>query len=452
MKTLSNQQLSNYAEWLRPRLLGAQLQEVWLHKDLVCFDCYLAGAFTFVVDLSPNLPGIFLVEELALPKTPPKPVIAFMKSHARGKRINEVEHLTDKGRVLLLSIGPCELEIELIPRSPNLFIRAETEKGMKTISWAKPKVRGQQPAEYLGGLAGGSSGSAIEFSDWQIHQNNWLVQQLGGSKNSRDSRDSSVEGRPQTALEKDPAEAAREKAMQKKIKALEVMENNLRDILSPETADEFRKKGQQLLVDISSADRNSKTHKNLQLEAEAAFNQARQVERKREGAIERIQVLKAEIEKLQNFNAYQNSQGGTGPARSAGSQGQSVKRQERRPENRPETRQLKLESGAIAWIGKSAADNLKLLRQARAWDFWLHLKDSPSAYAIVRREKNQKIPQAELDKIGVWLLSQSQLAKKSPSAESDILVVECRYVRPIKGDKLGRVTYVNPHSVFKVRL
>lgn len=433
LKTLSNQQLSNYAEWLRPRLLGAQLQEVWLHKDLVCFDCYLAGAFTFVVDLSPNLPGIYLVEELPLPKTPPKPVIAFLKSHARGKRINEVEHLIDKGRVLLLSIGPCEFEIELIPRSPNLSIRAETEKGIKTISWAKPKVRGQQPAEI---------DSASVSTDWQLFQQNWLERQFGASKNSKNLKG---EGQAQAAQDKDPAEVAREKALQKKVKALEVMEKNLQEILSPEAAEEFRKKGQQLLLEIATTDRNSKAHKTLQLEAEEAFNQARQVERKRQGAIERIEVLKAEIEKLlhpENHRAAPAHQQGT---RLSG-------KPESRPENRPETRQLKLESGAIAWIGKSAADNLKLLRQARAWDFWLHLKDSPSAYAIVRREKNQKIPQAELDKIGLWLLSQSRLAKKSHSAESDILVVECRHVRPIKGDKLGRVTYVNPHSVFKVRL
>ncbi|MNT80503.1 hypothetical protein D3C72_2199710 [compost metagenome] len=108
-----------------------------------------------------------------------------------------------------------------------------------------------------------------------------------------------------------------------------------------------------------------------------------------------------------------------------------------------------MESGAIAYCGKSAADNLALLRQAKAWDFWLHLKDFPGAHAIVHRKRDQLIPDNELLQVSEWLAHES-LSEKSlyPGQKLAVVVVETRFVRPIKGDKLGRVTYHSEGTLF----
>jgi predicted ribosome quality control (RQC) complex YloA/Tae2 family protein len=94
-------------------------------------------------------------------------------------------------------------------------------------------------------------------------------------------------------------------------------------------------------------------------------------------------------------------------------------------------------------VGRSSRDNLALLRKARAWDFWLHLKDVPSAHAILQREKNQHLKDQDLNKAGKWLVEQSFRLKKEKyqGQRFEVVFAECRYVRPIKGDKVGRVTY-----------
>lgn len=105
-------------------------------------------------------------------------------------------------------------------------------------------------------------------------------------------------------------------------------------------------------------------------------------------------------------------------------------------------RKLHLASGAIVYCGKSAGDNLSLLRKARAWDLWLHLKDYPGAHAIIHRQKDQVIGGAELYQAAEWVVKESFASMHlEVGARLDVVIVECRFVRPIKGDKLGRVTY-----------
>ncbi len=106
------------------------------------------------------------------------------------------------------------------------------------------------------------------------------------------------------------------------------------------------------------------------------------------------------------------------------------------------SRKMLLDSGAAVFMGKSAKDNLALLRQARAWDFWLHLRDYPGAHAIIHREKNQNINNNEFQSVVKWLAEESLSAKSlQKGTRLDVVIAEVRFVRPIKGDKLGKVNY-----------
>ncbi len=103
---------------------------------------------------------------------------------------------------------------------------------------------------------------------------------------------------------------------------------------------------------------------------------------------------------------------------------------------------MHLSSGALAYCGKSAADNLALLRQAKAWDYWLHLRDYPGAHAIIHRQRDQLISEGEIFEVAEWVAKESLSSKSLLVGQKiAIVMVECRFVRPIKGDKLGRVTY-----------
>ncbi|MFN9065949.1 MAG: DUF814 domain-containing protein, partial [Bdellovibrionales bacterium] len=106
--------------------------------------------------------------------------------------------------------------------------------------------------------------------------------------------------------------------------------------------------------------------------------------------------------------------------------------------------------GFTASKGKSAQDNLALLRAAKAWDLWLHLRDYPGSHLILSLDKGQSVPQEVLNEAALWLAESSVKSKvKLSGMRFDVLVVECRFVRPIKGDKLGRVNYQN-ERVFTV--
>jgi predicted ribosome quality control (RQC) complex YloA/Tae2 family protein len=109
-------------------------------------------------------------------------------------------------------------------------------------------------------------------------------------------------------------------------------------------------------------------------------------------------------------------------------------------------RRLQIEEGIEALIGKSAKDNLSILRHAQPWDLWLHLKDYPGAHAIIVRPRNKEISTSAIQKVAEWLIKESLPKEQIRGGKYDVVVVESRFVRPIKGDQLGRVTYHSPRT------
>jgi predicted ribosome quality control (RQC) complex YloA/Tae2 family protein len=106
-------------------------------------------------------------------------------------------------------------------------------------------------------------------------------------------------------------------------------------------------------------------------------------------------------------------------------------------------RTLRINEELVAVAGRNATDNLKLLRKARAWDYWLHLQDRPGAHVILFRNKSTNVSDATLRQVIEWFVRLQLGAKfaKHAGEKMKFLVAECRHVRPIKGDKLGRVHY-----------
>jgi predicted ribosome quality control (RQC) complex YloA/Tae2 family protein len=161
---------------------------------------------------------------------------------------------------------------------------------------------------------------------------------------------------------------------------------------------------------------------------ENTFSKSKQLVGKKDGARERLVELEKEIKTLENarFKEKPQKTGLIDLMQKADARG----------------RKFTLESGALAYCGKSAADNLALLRQAKAWDYWLHLKDYPGAHAIIHRQRDQEISSSEIQEVAGWVAKESLSSKSLMVGQKvAVVMVECRFVRPIKGDKLGRVTY-----------
>jgi predicted ribosome quality control (RQC) complex YloA/Tae2 family protein len=105
-------------------------------------------------------------------------------------------------------------------------------------------------------------------------------------------------------------------------------------------------------------------------------------------------------------------------------------------------KKLNLSDSEFVVVGKSAADNLQILRDAQPWDLWLHLKDLPSAHGIVRRHRGKPVTDEKLIVAIHYILKMTPKVARHLKAGDRVegLVAECRYVSPLKGDHLGRVT------------
>jgi len=417
MKAMSILELRTLVTDLGALLMGAQLQDVIANDRGLALGFRGSKHFWLTLDMNPSNPFCLVFADYCPFKkgSKPKPLALFLNSHGKNLYFSKVWLEEDYGRVLHIELAnnqkkTCELKLILIPRQANMLVVADE----KSISWEKPREL-QVHAE-TGELPQPRSVD-------EIHKE-WLAEFQGGAKPSVD---------PRAQWEK-----KKSKDLDKKRKALEEIESTL-----AENAAEKLYEAGEFLKSLAPQDF---THKKVPLEwqafldfkksvfanIEVVFEKAKQSASKVQGTEARRQILIAEIAKLEK-STFESSQRDAvaRPKLDDLMKGQEVK-----------GRKLHLESGAIVYCGKSAADNLALLRRAKAWDYWLHLKDYPGAHAIVHRSRAQELPFEELQKAALWVLKESLSSKAFLEGEKyAVVLVECRFVRPIKGDKLGRVTY-----------
>ena len=113
-------------------------------------------------------------------------------------------------------------------------------------------------------------------------------------------------------------------------------------------------------------------------------------------------------------------------------------------------RTVRLDERLTLYVGKSAKENLSLLRQAQPFDYWLHIKDEPGAHGILRRPRGVEPTPSQFQLAARWVLFYSLKQKRAQEVSGqsfDVLLAQCRYVRPIKGDRLGRVQHTHAEVI-----
>ena len=413
MKAYHQTELEDFVSWADEALKGSQLQDIESYEEAVVLGFYLKGRGTkhLVLEMNKSAPMALLFDKNPfVTKKKVKPVSLFLAAHARDLHVQKIESLKDFGRIFTIYLASSErkseIEIHLIPKAPNITVITEGKK----ISWNRPKDLVQietPPLEEVRSIAA-------------IH-NEWLKQRKNPVTGS-----SSPELKIRKKLEKD---------LQKKKKAL----SEIDQILDSKESDDWYHLGELLKSKKPNQlgpewdvflDRKKSQAWNL----EQSFQKAKQMVKKRQGTLERKKIIESEVSTLENqMDGEIERLAQAEPALPKRKNLVEVK-----------TRKKLLASGATAFLGKSAEDNMKILRQSQAWDFWLHLRDYPSAHAVIHRTKNQEISRPELNQVALWL-AQESLQKKIllPGMRLEIVYTECRHVRPIKGDKLGRVHYQN---------
>ncbi len=413
MNSLSHSELKNFAHWLQNQLQGAQLQDAWTNGQMIVLQFYKFKEIYLSVDFSTPHPLLVYSEQAPKVEKKPKPLILFLNSHVKNLRWFECHVDVEKGRVIDIEMNggsrSAEIQIQLIPNAFNILVVAAEKK----VAWEKPRDLPKSQAPI--------SESVDEQKDWFALGEKWFQEKFETAKALQKSN-----------LKSDP----QLRALEKKRKAQTTIEEQLKQNPSVrwQLLGEALKISGEIPVELKDL---YKTNENRIWNLENSFKQAKLLRQKQTGARERNEKLKEEIKQLEKdlidhpeAQVQQKSESKvTRLLEKTGSKG----------------RRLQIGDGLEAVIGKSAADNLAILRKAQAWDLWMHLKDYPGAHAIILRPKNKIVGNDIIQKVAEWLIRESLSQQKIQWGSTyQVVVAECRYVRPMKSDRLGRVTYHYP--------
>lgn len=446
--------------------VGAQLQEVLVdgrsledggHEPRsIRLGFFWAGGIRWLVfDYSPQAPLLVLFDgKDGVPKAPPRPVKIrrpielFLRSAFVGKRLIDVSVASPTGRTLKLNFQSeppgAHLEFKLDPHSRNL-----TAAFFEDV---RGKVKAKQLSEFKPisdeGKAGGTSVSENTRSRSQLALE-WLEKNLRPNVQNAKTIDSP--GPPATA----PRDLDREKILAKRRRALEKVRA---EVLQKETSPareigEWLKVAQSLDSKPLNGNRDWENHidrrKSFSANLELLFKRAKSHERKLDGTKARARELELEIEKLLSGEVAVK---GRREARELSHSTSATAGRDLFSQAGARGRKVELAPDLILYVGKNGAENLAILRKAQPFDYWMHIKDQPGAHGIIRRSRGREVSDSEFSRAGIALLEQSmkRRAIEIKGEAYDVLIVECRFVRPIKGDRLGRVQYTNDR-VLRVR-
>lgn len=416
MRVWSGSELNNVAKSLTP-LVGLRLQEIMTADADVALGFYSSqGILWLWADLNALAPSLLPWSSLPLALKPKKnPLHLFLRAHFVGRVLSDVSVDPERGRIVFLRFGAendpeaARLEVHLYPHRRNLIAMAAGKK----IAWQKPSAEPET-------IPSNTSNTNAD-RDLEKLREDWFLMRGKRGKGAVKSGD------PKVKIEND---------LTKKRKALEKVREELtrKQDMPWREVGELLKASQKLDVPKEwevFIDRRRKLSWNI----ENCFTKAREILGKVTGTEKRLTVLENEIAALEERL--------TKPSR------ELAREPEARPAPQPLTdgaaqgRTLRLNEQVTVVSGKSAADNMKILRRARAWDLWMHMRDYPSSHAVLFRNKGTKITDAELRQVGEWFVRNhfGQKAKDHSGEKFELILAECRFVSPIKGDKIGRVTY-----------
>lgn len=386
---------------------GGRLQGVVVQLPKVILSFQISHEMVnLIFHADKNLPLLYWEKSIGKKKKgPPKPLSLFLQSHFVGKTVLDVVVQRDWGRVLQFSFDGGEIQFCLIPTMPNILILTEE----KSLSLFKPEKIERLTEEKLSELSKLPARTAPEiFSQIQALKS-------AQAESPTQSKSPSQKNTPFIKLER---------ALKK------VHEEILAKLDNPWAmlGEKIKERG---LQSLSIEER--KLLKGISKPGEAmnfCFTQSKKNKQKLEGVRKREAELQTQIADLKLHPM-------------ASPEKPIAKRVSLLHQVEGRGRTFHGE-GFDLYVGRSGQDNLSLLRKSRAWDYWVHLKDFPGAHGIIRREKSRTLSSYEWQKVFNKLCEfsfSSEKLQKMRGEKLNMICTETRFVKPIKGDRLGRVTY-----------
>jgi hypothetical protein len=404
LQALNYWQILSYSDWLHQTLVQSQLQDCWTDGKLIVLELYKTKTIYLILNPNMTAPNCAVFFNKPPIKKLKKPLTLFLNSRAKNSRLTKVFNLEPEGRVINFEFGNDVLiKFILVPRQANIIV---SHSGSQ-VAWEKPSVLAPHqapPQEFV----------RVNWADYGDEYFQEFFNKV-----------------PKNPNQKAPDDSAQKikNLINKKQKALEA----LAAVDFDSQIKMFSELGEELKVKSFSESKLYQPKLSKGENIKIAFQKVKDLKRKKQGAKERSNQLKSEIHNLESGHYVEKKPSGS-LLKSANAKG----------------RTFRLNDAVTVECGKSGADNLKLLRKASGWHLWLHLRDFPGSHAIMSFAKNLRISNEDLHKAAVWLIEETIEKKSAVSGlKYDVLAVECRFVKPIKGDKLGRVTFQN-EKVFSV--
>lgn len=101
--------------------------------------------------------------------------------------------------------------------------------------------------------------------------------------------------------------------------------------------------------------------------------------------------------------------------------------------------------GWAIWVGRNGVENDRLLREARAWDLWLHARESPGAHVLLRKPGREARPPDRTLAEAAGLAAQH--SRRGGDLSVEVMVVEVSRVKKVKGGGRGRVLVSGERSL-----
>lgn len=428
MKTLNFLEIQSIVEMINETIESSPLQDVYCVDEKLSFGFYKNHKVQWVVvDLNSTWPfiGLFPDPYKSGPKTV-KPVVLFINSRFKNRWLRRIQIQSEGERVIQFIFDDEGFwEFRAIPGHANLICRDQK----KIISWNKVIDR-----------MGGHSISFEQLKDTLEVRSINVIFSLWQRLNVKFEKNS-VQGAANSGLSAfDKWKKQRVKDLTKKTQALEKLKVQVDNPLI-------------LIYQQIGEHLKSYGYKNLELEwpqhidvkkrvsenIEICFLKSKQLKSKSLGAQKRIDVLKDEIDQIKDLSAEAFDRELEG-RRQKSTQSVLPRKDDLKIETRKKIIDEKLD--VTCYMGKSAQENVKLFKAAKSWHIWIHLKDYPSAYAIIFCGKNVRLSDQHIRIASQWFTEESFRHKKeTPGTKVKVIFTECRHVKLIKGDRLGRVTY-----------
>lgn len=380
MKPLNTDELDLYVNFLEV-LQGAEFQKISGLEENLCLHFWNQGPLLLYVDVFSNVPKLWLSEDKRSLNNARlnKPIELFLKAHFSQCQVETVVRVKDKGRVLRINFEQESFfEIRLFPGGANF---SATHSG-KSVYLKKPKdlnlneTEGYKPDEVRTPLV-------IQDESERHFKKSFSFKKESKSQ-EKEKNKKAVEKIDLALLKLHQDEA---------LKFAQALESN-------QTLDEDQKK----LFDPKKSVRENilwgySEHK------------------KKSSKIQRLEKRKQEI-----LSAGINKK--TDSSKKQSQKNEKVK-----------TPFYNLNQKVTLRCGRSAKENLTLLRNSKPWHLWMHLRDYPSGHVLVEMSKGHVLTKKELSTAASFLFTHGAPKKliSSPMVKFEVIFTERRYVRTVKG-------------------